>query len=113
MEQDKLQTFIAERIRFLRVKKGLSQEKLSELAELGSKHVHNIENNKYNFQIQTLSKIIDALGVDDKTFFNFEFPKQDDDTLAILKQLEILPQEQKHEIIAAINILLSHINNNR
>ena len=113
MEQDKLQTFIAERIRYLRLQKGLSQEKLSELAELGSKHVHNIENNKYNFQIQTLSKIIDALEKKEKTFFNFEFPKQDREGEQILKQIDLLPQDDKHDILVAINTLLSTINKNR
>ncbi|MEG3312781.1 helix-turn-helix transcriptional regulator [Streptococcus parasuis] len=43
MEQDKLQLFIASRIMFLRQQQGISQEKLSELAGLGSKHIHNIE----------------------------------------------------------------------
>ncbi|HEL2733460.1 helix-turn-helix transcriptional regulator [Streptococcus suis] len=113
MEQDKLQAFIAKRIRYLRLQKGLSQEKLSELAELGSKHVHNIENGKYNFQIQTLSKIIDALEIDEKTFFNFEFPRQDKEVCSILKQIEQLPQDDKHDILKAINTLLSTINKNR
>lgn len=113
MEQDKLQTFIAERICYLRLQKGLSQEKLSELAELGSKHVHNIENSKYNFQIQTLSKIINALGIDEKTFFNFEFPKQDKEIEHILKQIDLLPQDDKHDILIAINTLLSTINKSR
>ncbi|AUA18368.1 TPA: helix-turn-helix domain-containing protein [Streptococcus suis] len=111
MEQDKLQTFIAKRIRYLRLQKRLSQEKLSELAELGSKHVHNIENGKYNFQIQTLSKIINALEIDEKTFFNFEFPKQDKEVDNVLKQIEQLPSEKRHDIISALNTLLSNINN--
>ena len=64
MNQNNLQTFISKRIRYLRLRKGLSQEKLSELAGLGSKHIHNIENEKYNFQIQTLNKILTALELD-------------------------------------------------
>ncbi|HEM3577386.1 TPA: helix-turn-helix transcriptional regulator [Streptococcus suis] len=111
MEQDKLQTFIAKRIRYLRLQKRLSQEKLSELAELGSKHVHNIENGKYNFQIQTLSKIINALEIDEKTFFNFDFPTQDKEVDNVLKQIEQLPSEKRHDIISALNTLLSNINN--
>ena len=64
MEQVKLQTFIADRIRYFRLQKGLSKEKLSELDDLGSKHVHNIENSMYNIQIQTLSKNIVAIGIE-------------------------------------------------
>lgn len=76
MNQNNLQTFIAKRIRYLRLTKGLSQEKLSELAGLGSKHIHNIENEKYNFQIQTLNKILIALEVDEKTFLISSFQKK-------------------------------------
>lgn len=109
MNQNNLQTFIAKRIRYLRLKKGLSQEKLSELAGLGSKHIHNIENEKYNFQIQTLNKILTALEVDEKTFFNFDFPVQSKEIGNIINQLEQLPESQKTEIINALSILLNNI----
>lgn len=111
MNQNNLQTFIAKRIRYLRLSKGLSQEKLSELAGLGSKHIHNIENEKYNFQIQTLNKILTALEVDEKTFFNFEFPVQSKELENIINQLEQLPEPQKTDIIDAISTLLNNINN--
>ena len=112
MEQDKLQAFIAQRIRYLRTQKGLSQEKLSELAGLGSKHIHNIENGKYNFQIQTLSKIIRALETDETTFFNFEFPNQSKDVDMLIEHLSQLPDEQKSSLIDAINTLLTNISKN-
>ena len=111
MNQNNLQTFIAKRIRYLRLTKGLSQEKLSELAGLGSKHIHNIENEKYNFQIQTLNKILTALEVDEKTFFNFYFPNQSKEIEYIISQLEQLPEPQKTDIIDAISTLLNNINN--
>ena len=111
MNQNNLQTFIAKRIRYLRLTKGLSQEKLSELAGLGSKHIHNIENEKYNFQIQTLNKILTALEVDEKTFFNIDFPIQSKEIEYIISQLEQLPEPQKTDIIDAISTLLNNINN--
>lgn len=113
MEQDKLQLFIANRIKYLRLKKGISQEKLSELAGLGSKHIHNIEHRKYNFQIQTLSKIIDALGVDRETFFDFEATHYDYETEKLLNLISKIPIEQRSDIIAAINTLLLNNKNNR
>ena len=109
MNQNNLQTFIAKRIRYLRLTKGLSQEKLSELAGLGSKHIHNIENEKYNFQIQTLNKIITALEVDEKSFFNFEFPEKSEEIENIINQLEQIPEPQKTDIIDAIATLLNNI----
>ena len=109
MNQNNLQTFIAKRIRYLRLTKGLSQEKLSELAGLGSKHIHNIENEKYNFQIQTLNKILIALEVDEKTFFNFGFPEKSKEIENIINQLEQIPEPQKTDIIDAIATLLNNI----
>ena len=100
MNQNNLQTFIAKRIRYLRLTKGLSQEKLSELAGLGSKHIHNIEN-----------KIITALEVDEKSFFNFEFPEKSEEIENIINQLEQIPEPQKTDIIDAIATLLNNINN--
>ena len=109
MNQNNLQTFIAKRIRYLRLSKGISQEKLSELAGLGSKHIHNIENEKYNFQIQTLNKIITALEVDEKTFFNFDFPEKSKEIENIINKLEQIPEPQKTDIIDAIATLLNNI----
>lgn len=111
MNQNNLQTFIAKRIRYLRLTKGLSQEKLSELAGLGSKHIHNIENEKYNFQIQTLNKILIALEVDEKTFFNFDFPEKSKEFENIITQLEQIPEPQKTDVMDAIVTLLNNINN--
>lgn len=75
-ESKQLTNIYCKRIRYLRLTKGLSQEKLSELAGLGSKHIHNIENEKYNFQIQTLNKILIALEVDEKHFLISSFQKK-------------------------------------
>ncbi|WP_449454756.1 helix-turn-helix domain-containing protein [Streptococcus suis] len=111
MNKDKLQAFIAGRIRYLRQQRGLSQEKLSELAGLGTKHIHNIEKQKYNFQIQTLSKIISALDVDEATFFNFDFPNQSQEVDNLIEQLLALPDAQRDSIVEAINTLLRNINN--
>ena len=111
MNQNNLQTFIAKRIRYLRLTKGLSQKKLSDLAGLGSKHIHNIENEKYNFQIQTLNKILIALEVDEKTFFNFDFPEKSKEIENIINKLEQIPEPQKTDIIDAVATLLNNINN--
>jgi len=68
-------------------------------------------NEKYNFQIQTLNKIITALEVDEKTFFNFEFPEKSKEIENIINQLEQIPEPQKTDIIDAIATLLNNINN--
>ena len=54
---------LGERIRFLRTKKGFSQQKLAELADLSYKYIGEIERAQQNPTIQTLQKIADGLEV--------------------------------------------------
>lgn len=59
------------KIRILRDKKGFSQEKLAELADLDRGHIGTIENGKIDVRISTLKQIADALEVDITELFNF------------------------------------------
>lgn len=52
---------IGERIKSLRVKKGFSQEKLAELADLDRTYIFSIESGKRNISIEVLLKIATAL----------------------------------------------------
>ena len=51
------------RIRVLRAQKGLSQDKLSELAGLNGKYLGEVERGSANISIINLSKLADALAV--------------------------------------------------
>ena len=55
---------VAENIRRLRKAKGLSQEKLGELAELHRTYVSQLERCKANISIDGLERIARILGVD-------------------------------------------------
>ncbi|MGC4388734.1 helix-turn-helix transcriptional regulator, partial [Streptococcus suis] len=48
MKQYPLQEHITNRIRYLRQEKKLSQEQLSEKAELGTNYIHNVEKKSSN-----------------------------------------------------------------
>lgn len=52
---------IGTRIRELREEKGLSQEKLSELADVGLRTITNIEKGSFSVKIDTLYKIVKVL----------------------------------------------------
>lgn len=60
---------VAQRIKELRLKTGLSQEGLSYLAELDRKYIGIIEKGNTNISIQVLSQICEALDVSLSEFF--------------------------------------------
>lgn len=65
---------VAQRIKELRLKTGLSQEGLSHLADLDRKYIGIIEKGNTNVSIQVLSQICEALDVSLSEFFE-EFNK--------------------------------------
>jgi transcriptional regulator with XRE-family HTH domain len=60
---------VAQRIKDLRLKTGLSQEGLSHLADLDRKYIGIIEKGNTNVSIQVLSQICEALDVSLSEFF--------------------------------------------
>ena len=60
---------VAQRIKELRLKTGLSQEGLSYLAELDRKYIGIIEKGNTNISIQVLSQICEVLDVSLSEFF--------------------------------------------
>ena len=60
---------VAQRIKQLRLKNGLSQEGLSHLAELDRKYIGIIEKGHTNVSIQVLSQICEALDISLSEFF--------------------------------------------
>ncbi|MDD5823482.1 MAG: XRE family transcriptional regulator [Firmicutes bacterium] len=63
---------IGERIRELRVERGLTQEELGDRAELSKGFISQVERNLTSPSIATLEDIILALGTDFSTFFSEE-----------------------------------------
>ncbi|MBO0423682.1 helix-turn-helix domain-containing protein [Enterococcus plantarum] len=69
----KLELEIANRIRELRIAKGMTQEQLSDKIGFDVSYLGRIERGKSaNIQINTLEKIICALDEDYAAFFSFE-----------------------------------------
>ncbi len=54
---------IGKRITYIRKERGLSQEKLAELADISTQYISIIENDKKNMSVAVLTKIADALNV--------------------------------------------------
>lgn len=60
---------IGQRIRELRLIKGISQEQLALRAELDRTYMTSVENGKRNISIQNIEKIINALETTFEEFF--------------------------------------------
>ena len=60
---------IGQRIRDLRQKRNLSQEKFSHLCELDRTYIASIENGKRNVSIVNIEKITEAFGLTFSEFF--------------------------------------------
>ena len=60
---ENLKIEIGNKIREIRIKKGLSQEKLALLSDLDRTYIPGIENGKRNISITVLKKISNALGM--------------------------------------------------
>jgi len=72
LSKDELGSLIGDRIKKIRVAKGISQSELSRLCEKDRQHIELIENNKISANIYTLYVISHALQVDFSELFKFD-----------------------------------------
>lgn len=63
---------VGNRIRYLRKKLGISQEKLALKSDLDRTYLAGIESGKRNATLDSVEKIIQSLDISVKDFFNFE-----------------------------------------
>lgn len=73
MEDKELLLKLGNKIRYERVRRHLSQEKLAELANLNMRSISTIECGTTDVKFTTLNKIANALNVDVKTLVEFTF----------------------------------------
>lgn len=71
--RDELLFKLGQSIRYLRLKKEMSQEELGFKSDLSTNSVSSIERGAYNFKIKTLYKIAEALGVGVTEILNCKF----------------------------------------
>ena len=63
---------VGNRIRYLRKRLGISQEKLALKSDLDRTYLAGIESGKRNATLDSIEKIIQSLDISVKDFFNFE-----------------------------------------
>ena len=78
---------IGKRIKELRIKKKLSQEKLSELADISQNTLSSIECGDNFISAESLERIMEALGVTADELFNFHHQKTESELLNEINQM--------------------------
>ncbi|WEG73499.1 helix-turn-helix domain-containing protein [Vagococcus intermedius] len=91
---------LIERIKQLRKRYGISQEKLSLLASLDARYVNKLENGKFNLSVPTLDRIIKAFDMSYNEFF--EFDVKENRELDRVKKLN--PKERENLLIQCLKI---------
>lgn len=98
----KIKSLLGKRIKELRKRNKLTQEKLAELIGIETVSLCNIENGKYYPSSENLEKIINILKVSPKDLFDFEHKQKDTD---LLKEINILLKQNPNRIQDAYNII--------
>ncbi len=97
---ENIQRHLGARLRSFRIIHQYSIEELAHKAGLNPAHLGKIERGERNFTIQSLNKIVDALGISYTLLFDFEELAQPVDNPIIKKTLSYLTtmtaKEQEH-----------------
>ncbi|AUA19033.1 TPA: helix-turn-helix transcriptional regulator [Streptococcus suis] len=94
-----LKQYIGTRVRQIRKAKNLSQQQLSEKAEVGIDYISNLETKGSNIKVDTLEKIISALEIEVSDFFQVVDSTTNYNVLNELNKLPIKKREELEEII--------------
>lgn len=70
-KEDGILLKLGQKVRYERVKTGLSQEKLAELAELNTNSIGMLERGELNINVKNLEKIAQALKLEMGNLFDF------------------------------------------
>ncbi len=106
---------LGERIKEIRINRGLTQEKLSEMVESEAKYLSKIEVGQKYPSLEYLENMAKALDVELKDFFDFRHLKDGDaqaikarnvETLKIEKMLDGFSSEKRLEIVKVIKAML-------
>lgn len=72
MEYNDFLKKIGIRVKYFRLLKNLTQEKLAEQLKVDTHYLSDIERGRRNISLKTLYKIYSALGIEAGALFNFE-----------------------------------------
>ena len=95
---------IGELVREYRLSKKLTQQELAEKSDLSLPFINLIENNRRNLSVDTLLKILSAMGIDPSDFFRPLSETSDDNLQLLIEKIQL--NNNRTEIIELfLNIL--------
>lgn len=100
-----LRNLIGKQIRMIRKQRGLSQEKLGELAQLKNSYIGDVERGARNISLDSLEKIVAALDTDLGAFFKFNEIDITSDDIDKKEALEVHKQFLEDRTIDDIKLI--------
>lgn len=101
-------TSIGNRISYVRKKRGYTQEKLAELADISVQFLSDIENNKKNMTVTTLKNIADSLNI--TTDYIIYGREESNESSIINAMLDTLSNKNKKKAEKLLEIFVDAIN---
>lgn len=97
---------LGEKLREIRISKGLTQDYIASMANVNVSHISNIENNRVKISLQTLVYVCNALDVTVDFVLSKEYYKPNEALdNEILKELSFCNISTKEKILSIIHIL--------
>ena len=96
---------IGQKIKEIRISKGLTQEYIANMADVNTSHISNIENNRVKISLPTLVHVCNALDVTIDYVLATEYTVSSPLENEILKELHSCSDEKKEKILQIIKIL--------
>lgn len=100
---------VGNRIREFRLSKDISQEELAHRANMNTAHVGQIERGEKSATIDSLDKIVNAIGITFEELFKFDYkPVNLEEPVIdkIVSYLKVLTPEQQQDMYSTIKMLI-------
>ena len=104
-----LRQYIGKRVRTLRKIKSMSQQALSEKADVGTDYISNLETKGSNIKIDTLEKILTALDSNTVEFFESQVNTENKELQTLVDDLLELPSPAQKQLLTAFQILIETV----
>lgn len=104
-----LRHYIGKRVRTLRKIKSMSQQTLSEKADVGTDYISNLETKGSNIKIDTLEKILTALDSNTVEFFESQVNTENKELQTLVDDLLELPSSEQKQLLTAFQILIETV----
>lgn len=102
-----LQKRFGSRIRNIRMREQLTQEKLAERAEINVTYVSDIERGETNITLEMVERIAKAFNVDPKYLFEFTADTDEEETSDFLERIILMLQSAPKSKMRKIERLIS------